>query len=128
MKNSVYFNTKSVVKIYFTARKETNLTFVSGVPAKQKHIFWIIPFGKSDPIVDGWETPWGDWYSDTDIKNRSMYDVDYVNKKVYMKTHLDIRFGHNDNIGQYFDTDEEAKTKIEDIINTSGHPFEVIER
>ena len=129
MKRTVYFDTTKVVRIYFTPRKLCSLTFIPGEPSKQKYLFGFIPFGKTEPIVDGWENSYGFWYTDTEIKDREWCDVDDVNKEVFSKTNIEIRFlGGKNTINQYYDTDEEGKNKIDDIINSSGHPFEIIER
>ena len=48
-------------------------------------------------------------------------------KEVWRKSHVEVSLGHKSGIGNFFDTDEEAKTWIEHLKMISGKTFETVE-
>lgn len=121
----IYFNVKKVKKIVFTKKEHSGYKFVSGVPEKQKY-FLGIPFGKTKSTKEGWYKDGYYFYDYDEIKNRDFLIIE--NNELFYKSKLVIYLSNHDAISKFYNTDEEAKAKIEDIKNANGLPFALIKK
>ena len=50
----------------------------------------------------------------------------FINKSVFNKAHVDIRFNYKEGIGVRFDSSEEAEKYVNELVNASTKKFHVI--
>lgn len=121
-----YFQLDKVNSITLTYERDAGYIWKEAIPAREKQ-FMGIKYGMYPAVPAGWsEYEKEDKY---DLKRRvqssyfdnySWYRVDEVNKKVYNKAHVDIRFSYKEGIGQNFESNEEAQQWVDDLIFTAA--------
>jgi hypothetical protein len=122
-----YFQLDLVHSITLNYETKTSYKWYAEVPARPR-IFLGIPFGMTKAIPAGW--------SEYDEPNRTTpssyfdgydwYRVDEVNKKVFNKARVDIRFSYKEGIGVQFDSNEEAEKYVNELVESSNKKFTVI--
>ena len=122
-----YFQLDKVHSITLSYERESDYAWVPEIPARPK-TFLGIQYGVTEPIPAGWsEYEGGRWPEPTSYFERySWYRVDEVNKKIYTKAHVEIRFGYKESIGVRFDTNKEAEDYVNELVNASSKTFSVI--
>ena len=61
-----------------------------------------------------------------DFQTDNKKQHDEVNKKVFNKSRVDIRFSDKEGIGVQFDSNEEAEKYVNELVNASTKKFHVI--
>lgn len=127
MKSKFYFQPEKVHSITLTAERESGYEWFNAVPARPK-TFLGFTIGTIPAIPAGWSE-----YEDGGARKQSSYFADYswyrvdeVNKKVYNKAHISIRFNYKESYGINFNSNEEAQQWIDDLIKETGVQFSVI--
>jgi hypothetical protein len=129
-----YFELDKVNSITLTMEKESGYKWFSKIPAKPK-TFLGIRYGMEPEIPAGWNQdidddgkeyrPW--WRKQSSyFEDYKWYKVDEVNKKIFIKPHVEIRFGYKQSIGQNFNSNEEAQSWVDELIQSSDKQFHVI--
>lgn len=129
-----YFELDKVDSITLTHERETNYRWYPEIPATPK-MFLGIPIGTNKAIPAGWneyvdENGNEKWPNDRTktsyFKDYQWYRVDDVNKKIYNKAHVEIRFGYKQSFGINFESTEEAQDYVDELISSSDKHFHVI--
>lgn len=122
-----YFQLDLVHSITLTYETKTSYKWYAEVPARPR-IFLGIPFGMTEAIPAGWSE-----YSESHYRKPSSYfdeytwyRVDEINKSVFNKAHVDIRFNYKEGIGVRFDSSEEAEKYVNELVEASTKKFHVI--
>ena len=122
-----YFKLDKVSAITLTYERETSYKWFSAIPAKPK-MFLGIKYGMTPAILGGWSE-----FENGHVRKQSSYFADYswykvdeVNKKVYNKAHISIRFNYKESYGINFNSNEEAQQYVDDLIASSDKKFTVI--
>mgnify|MGYP006167187237 FL=1 len=122
-----YFQLDKVSAITLTYERETSYKWFSAIPAKPK-MFLGIKYGMTPAILGGWSE-----FENGHVRKQSSYFADYswykvdeVNKKVYNKAHISIRFNYKESYGINFNSNEEAQQYVDDLIASSDKKFTVI--
>jgi hypothetical protein len=122
-----YFQLDLVHSITLTYETETGYKWYAKIPAKPK-TFLGIQYGMTKAIPAGWSDYECGWnpvpisYFD----KYKWYRIDEVNKKIYNKAHVDIRFSYKEGIGHNFNSNEEAQKWVDELIASSDKKFTVI--
>ena len=122
-----YFQLDKVSAITLTYERETSYKWFSAIPAKPK-MFLGIKYGMTPAILGGWSE-----FENGHVRKQSSYFADYswykvdeVNKKVYNKAYISIRFNYKESYGINFNSNEEAQQYVDDLIASSDKKFTVI--
>lgn len=132
-----YFELDKVDSITLTHETESSYRWFPEIPARPK-TFLGFKTGKMHPAVPaGWNNNIDDngnehQYRTWDRKQSSYfkdygwYRVDETTKRVYNKSHVEIRFGYKQTLGLRFESNEEAQEWVDDLISSSDKEFHVI--
>ena len=127
MKSKFYFQPEKVHSITLTPERESGYKWFEAIPAQPK-TFLGIKYGMTPAILGGWSE-----FENGHVRKQSSYFADYswykvdeVNKKVYNKAHISIRFNYKESYGINFNSNEEAQQWIDDLIKETGIKFSVI--
>lgn len=132
MESKIYFNVDKVTKIELNKEHLTSYEFY---PAKSRGRFkflWLIPLWKKDHLPDRWSLCGSDgYYIDnndikSDIKNDTIYRIQDFPKKLFVRPRVKVKIGHNEEIFQRFDSDEDAQEFVDLIVNSSTGTFDYI--
>lgn len=122
-----YVQLDKVRSITLTYEKQSAHKWYPEVPAKPKTFLGIqysmikgIPAGWSD-YEDGWNPQPSSYFN-----RYEWYRVDEINKKIYHRAHVTIRFSHRDGIGLNFDSNEEAQYYVDELIAKSDKKYTII--
>ena len=128
-----YFELDKVDSITLTTEKEsTEYFWKEAIPSRPKKFLGFV-IGTKPPVPAGWSE-----YEDEDEddyrcrRDKSYFDkynwykVDEKNKKIFIKPHVEVRFGYKQSIGHRFESDAEAQTWIDELIQSSNKQFHVI--
>lgn len=124
MNSKCHINLEKVEYISITHERENWLyKWVDPKPSRVKRFLGI-------PICKTKETPAG-WYdiSSGEIKNDISYSwirMDKESKKIFHKANVEIRFGYEDSISFYFNSNSEAHSWVDDLIKDSEIKFKTI--
>lgn len=129
-----YFELDKVDSITLTMEIETAYRWYPEIPARPK-LFYGIPIGTIKAIPAGWNEntdcagnekwQW-DRTKPSYFEKYSSYRIDEVNKRIYYKSHVEIRFGYKQSFGTTFESNEEAQAYVDDLILGSDKEFTVI--
>ena len=129
-----YFELDKVDSITLTLERETEYRWYPEIPETPK-MFLGIPIGTNKAIPAGWNEytdiagnekwQW-DRTKTSYFEKYSSYRIDEVNKKIYNKSHVEIRLGYKQSFGKTFDSNEEAQAYVDDLILGSDKKFTVI--
>lgn len=129
-----YFELDKVDSITLTLERETEYRWYPEIPETPK-MFLGIPIGTNKAIPAGWNEYTDSAGNESWQRNRtkpsyfekySSYRIDEVNKRIYYKSHVEIRLGYKQSFGKTFDSNEEAQTYVDDLILGSDKKFTVI--
>lgn len=122
-----YFQLDLVHSITLTYEHETSYKWYAEIPAKPK-TFLGIQYGMTEAVLAGWsDYEGGKWPKPTSyFDGYKWYRIDEVNKKIYNKAHVDIRFSYKEGIGHNFNSNEEAQKWVDELILSSDKKFTVI--
>jgi hypothetical protein len=122
-----YFQLDLVHSITLTYEKESSYKWYAEVPARPR-TFLGIPFGMTEAIPAGWSDYEEGWWPKPSsyFDDYNWYRVDEVNKKVFNKAHVDIRFSYKEGIGVRFDSNEEAEKYVNELVESSNKKFTVV--
>ena len=128
-----YFELDKVNSITLTMERESsNYYWKEAVPARPKK-FLGIKIGTLPSVPAGWSEYDKEYEDDYRRRKQSSYFEDYkwykvdeVNKKIFIKPHVEIRFGYKQSIGQNFNSNEEAQSWVDELIQSSDKQFHVI--
>jgi len=123
-----YFQLDKVHSITLTYERESSYKWYAEIPAKPKINFLGIQYGMTEAVPAGWsDYEGGAWPKHTSyFDGYKWYRVDEVNKKIYHKAHVDIRFSYKEGIGHNFDSNQEAQQWVDELIASSDKKFTVI--
>jgi hypothetical protein len=127
-----YFQLDKVHSITLTYEKQYNgWEWFPEVPSRPKKFLGIdvgVLLGVTESIPAGWS----EWEDGARRKPSSYFDsyewyrVDEVNKKLFSKPHVEIRFGYKESLGVRFETDKEAEEYVNGLVEASNIKFAVI--
>lgn len=127
-----YFELDQVHSITLTMEKESKYTWKEEIPSSPKR-FLGITIGKKPAIPAGWSESDEEYLSDIRYRKQSSYFEDYTwyrvdenAKRVFIKPHVEVRFGYKESIGKRFETDQEAQTWVNELVQSSDKKFHVI--
>lgn len=127
-----YFELDQVHSITFSMERDSEYIWKEAVPPRPKK-FLGITIGTKPAIPAGWsEYQEEEEYEMKRRKQSSYFDdydwyrVDEKAKKIFIKPHVDVRFGHKEGIGCRYETNEEAQAWIDELIQSSDKQFHVI--
>ncbi len=127
-----YFELDKVDSITLTMEKEsTEYKWKEAVPARPKKFLGFV-IGTLPPVTAGWTSydESGEDYrcrkQKTYFDQYSWYRVDEVSKKIFVKPHVEVRFGYKQSIGHRFDSNAEAEAWVEELIASSSKKFHII--
>lgn len=128
MKSKQYFQLDKVHSVTLTYEQVSDYKWVPEIPAQPKFNFFGIQYGMTEPIPAGWsDYEHGRFPKPTSYFDQySWYRVDEVNKQIYTKAHVEIRFGYKESIGVRFDTNKEADDYVNSLVEASGKEFSII--
>jgi hypothetical protein len=129
-----YFELDKVDSITLTGERESSYRWFPEIPAKPK-TFLGIKYGMQEAIPAGWNDyidddgteyrPWNRKQSSY-FEDYSSYKVCNITKRIYNKSHVEIRFGYKQSFGIQFNDNTEAQKYVDDLINSSDKQFHVI--
>jgi len=127
MKSKFYFQAGKVHSITLTPERESGYEWFEAIPEQSKK-FLGFTIGTIPSVPAGWSD-----YEDGRLRKESSYfeqyswyRVDEVNKKVFNKANISIRFNYKESYGMNFNSNEEAQQWIDDLIKETGLEFSVI--
>lgn len=131
-----YFELDKVDTITLTHETKTSYRWFPEIPARPK-TFLGIKYGMKPGIIAGWNNSIDDngnehQYRTWDrkqssyFKDYSWYRVDENAKRIYNKSHVEIRFGYKQTLGVRFESNEDAQEYVDDLISSSDKQFHVI--
>jgi hypothetical protein len=123
-----YFQLDKVHSITLTYETESNYKWFAEVAACPK-TFLGIQYGMTKAIPAGWsDYEGGKWPKPTScFDGYKWYRIDEVNKKIYIKAHVEIRFSYKETICSHnFDSNEAAQKWVDELIAASDKKFTVI--
>ena len=128
-----YFELDKVESITFTTEREDVDYFWKEAVSKRPKKFLGITIGTRPEVPAGWSEY--EKENEYDLRRRkteeyfaqySWYRIDQKTKQIFIKPHVEIRFGYKHCIGQRFESDAEAQEWIDELIATSDKQFHVI--
>jgi len=128
-----YFELDKVDSITLSMEKESNdYYWKEAVPARPKK-FLGITIGTRPEVPAGWSEYEEEYEEDyRRRKQKSYFDqytwyrVDEKDKKIFIKPHVEVRFGYKQSIGHRFESDAEAQSWVDELIQSSPKQFHVI--
>jgi hypothetical protein len=124
-----YFINRDVTIITLRERSETDYVWAEEILPKPKK-FLGIKYDETDYIPGGWITKCdlriGRQYRVQSNYFMDCHLIDEVNKKIYNRAYLNVKLLNNVNVGGYFDSNEEARKYLNNILETSENNFQVI--
>lgn len=128
-----YFELDKVESITLTMERESfEYYWKESIPSRPKK-FLGITIGTLPEVPAGWsEYEEEDRFDLRRRKQKSYFDqyswyrVDENAKKLFIKPHVEIRFGYKHCIGQRFESDTEAQAWVDELIQSSTKQFHVI--
>lgn len=130
-----YFELDKVDSITLTHETETNYRWFPEIPAHPKTFLGfkygmnpVVPAGWNDNIEDGTEYKPRVWSRKQSVyfNDYLWYRVDENAKRIYNKSHVEIRFGYKQTLGVRFESNEEAQEYVDYLISSSDKEFHVI--
>lgn len=129
-----YFQLDNIISIQFTTERESEYRWKERIPERDKKFLGFV-VGKHPEIPEGWTSRNFGHLTDDDEKIRvdsSYFErytwlrVDEKNKKIWNKATVEIKLRYKDMVYRQFNSNEEAKAWIDEIISESGKKFKVI--
>lgn len=123
--SEIHFKLDSITRITLVKRKPSEYYWAPSRPEKRT-FFGLIVSQKALPA--GWAYNKDDRTELKDILKYKWYGFDESKNELYIKPLVEIRLLEKGEIGQRFNSDEEAIAWIDDVIAQAKHKFVVIGR
>ena len=129
-----YFELDKVDSIILTTERESDdYYWKEAVPTRPRRFLGFIPIGTLPEVPAGWsEYEEEEEYEYRCRKQTSYFDqytwyrVDEKTKQLFIKPHVEVRFGYKQSISNRFESDVEAQAWIDELISGSKKKFHVI--
>jgi hypothetical protein len=128
-----YFELDKVDSITLSMEKESDdYYWKEAVPARPKK-FLGITIGTRPEVPAGWSEYEEEYEEDYRRRKQksyfdqySWYRIDEKTKQIFIKPHVEVRFGYKQSIGRRFESDTEAQSWVDELIQSSPKQFHVI--
>jgi hypothetical protein len=96
------------------------------IPSKPRK-FLGIRIGTTNAISEGWSIESNGFrYPSSYFKDYNLYKIDEMNKKIWCRPSISIRFGNKDSTTKYFDSNPEAQRYVDELMSSSKNKFQII--
>jgi hypothetical protein len=122
-----YFDLDAVKSVILTYESESRYKWFKEIPARSKKFL-----GLKIGIIPAIPAGWSDYEHGKYPKPSSYFDdytwyrVDEINKKIWNKAHVEVRFSYKDSTGYNFNSNEEAQAWVDELIMSSHKKFQII--
>jgi hypothetical protein len=128
-----YFELSKVHSVTLTMERESvDYYWKEAVPARPKKFLGVV-IGTLPAVPAGWSEYEEEYEEDYRRRKQksyfdqySWYRIDEKTKQIFIKPHVEVRFGYKESIGHRFESDIEAQDWVDELIQSSSKQFHVI--
>lgn len=121
-----YFNIDNIQSIALTYQRDSMYKWFEEIPSKPRK-FLGIRIGTTNAISEGWSIESNGFrYPSSYFKDYNLYKIDEMNKKIWCRPSIYIRFGNKDSTTKYFDSNPEAQRYVDELMSSSKNKFQII--